>query len=398
MHTPVYSFKKNVRKENKLVPVKSFKSDALTIGPKYNYKKPDRLKDTPPKSIKKPRPSGRMRKVENIQGPPKITREQALRRLRTKLNEWRLRVLKLYNDAWTKLLRLNPDRNEEQYEEVMDEFDYIDMEITVVLLLFEEKEWSHTHFRKERSSGETPEWAKWEIWLKLLMDNLHFDSGVGDRITPEQLNEALTIFIRETTNNVNFLSQKNKDGTPRKFDEKTLLEMSLMLTEIAEGFIPYYIIYDYSDVNGLFNSFKDHLSERQTAIASVAEKLTLLKYETLKKYKEELEKQSRGINPDFTLVWKLIQDISEVDLGYERDDPRLWVFNDTETFIPRYARETYHDIKPDQLEKMWDLFISNVLDNIKQVKLLMEIESILVKLESVSLLVKLEQVGEAYEI
>ena len=340
----------------------------------------------------------RRRTVDRIRGPPKITRGQALRRLRTKFASWKKRILTSYNDAWEKLLNLDPHLDEERFDDVMDEFDYIDMEITVVLLLFEEKEWSHTHFRKERLSGETPEWAEWEIWLKLLMDKIHFAYGVGHRISPMKLEKALTIFIRETTNNVDFNSQKNKDGTPRKFDEKTLLEMSLMLTEIAEGFIPYYVNHDYSDVNGLFNSFKDHLSERQTAIASVAEKLTSLKYETLKKYKEELEKNSRGIKPDFTLVWKLIQDISKVDLGYERDDPRLWVFNATERYISRYTRKTYDDIKPDQLEKMWDLFISNVLDNIKQVKFLREIESILVKLESVSLLVKLEQLGEAYEI
>ena len=392
MHTPVYSFKKNIRKEKKLVPVKSFKSDALTIGPRVDTTK----------SITKSRVNvynnDRRRTVDRIRGPPKITRGQALRRLRTKFASWKKRILTSYNDAWEKLLNLDPHLDEERFDDVMDEFDYIDMEITVVLLLFEEKEWSHTHFRKERLSGETPEWAEWEIWLKLLMDKIHFAYGVGHRISPMKLEKALTIFIRETTNNVDFNSQKNKDGTPRKFDEKTLLEMSLMLFEIAEGFIPYYINYHYSDVNGLLNSFKDHLSKRQTAIASVAEKLTSLKYETLKKYKKELEKQSRGIKPDFTLVWKLIQDISEIDSIFERNDGRLWVFNATERYISEDDLKTYHDIKPDQLEKMWDLFISNVLDNIKQFKLLTDIESILVKLESVSLLVKLEQLGEAYEI
>jgi hypothetical protein len=62
----------------------------------------------------------------------------------------------------------------------------------------------------------------------------------------------------------------------------------------------------------------------------------------------------------------VIQDVSYVDSPFERNDPRLWIFNEIERYITPDDLQTYHDPKPDQLEKMWQLFIDNVKDHAYQ--------------------------------
>lgn len=334
--------------------------DVLNIGPKA----------TKTKSITKARTgiiNNRRRKVENIRGPPEITRERALRRVRTRLNEWYNRVYSAYEKAWEKLAGVPPDDDEENLTDALMDFEPSDIEIALVLLLFEEKGWSVTHFRNG-DSKPTDELPEWELWFKLIMDNITDpDAWVYGKVIPEVLYEALKTFIRRTMTNFK---------TPRKYDVQTLLEASRMLTVIANFRFETQDsdIYFEEDADGIFNEFKDYLSELQEVIESVELTLNKLKDIIISTYREELDAQSKGEGANFKKVWTMMWEMTDKKYGvlntvFERNDPRLWVFNAIEKYIPYDDWAGYHDTEPGQLEKMWDLFISNVLDNAKDKKL-----------------------------
>jgi len=226
------------------------------------------------------------------------------------------------------------------------------VQITLVLLWFEQKGWTFTHFKKN-PSGQIPEW---QIPLKLLMDNINTtdfgDESVYKRVPPVRLAEALKRFVRTTMNKAKYQLLRGELG-----------DAIVMLAVIA-----YYEKDDNfdDDADSVFAGFKDYWDELNTILSSMTLKLFDLGDRVMEWYREEFEKQSRGEKADFTLVWNVIRDVSGVDSPFERDDPRLWVFNDTERFISVDAQETYHDILPDELVKMWDLFMWNVVENAYQ--------------------------------
>jgi hypothetical protein len=330
-------------------------------------------KDTELKSITKARTNDRRRKVEYGQGPPKITREQALRRVRTRLNQWRVRVYGTYEEAWKVLSDVPPDDEGIDMTEVLMGFDQFFIEITLVLLLFEKRGWSVTHFRNG-DSKPTDEIPEWELWFKLLMDNL-MKADLGDpwvfrAVKPSYLDENLSTFIRRTMNQFRF---------SLKYDVKTLLEAARMLTVIGNFWFEnrHTLLYFDEDADGIYDKFLIYLFDLQEDIGLVEWILNQIKDLAVSKYSKELKKQSMREKADFTLVWELIEIMADVDMSehmegvdtvFDRTDSRLWVFNDIEKFITEDDRETYHDITLDQLEKMWDLFISNVLDNAKDKK------------------------------
>jgi hypothetical protein len=335
--------------------------DVLNIGPKDTKTKSITKART---GITKVRTDDRRRTVESIRGPPEITREQALKRVRTSLNEWYKRVYSDYENAWKNLSGVPLIHEFDEMFNALMEFESSDIEIALVLLLFEKKGWSVTHFRNGDSEpiGETPEW---ELWLKALLDNImegiEGHERVYRQVTPRYLHEDLRTFIRRTMNN--FVSPK--------YDVETLLQASRMLTVIGNFQFEKQNtqMYFEEDADGIFDKFVDYLWELQDVIDKVEWTLNQLKNLAVSKYKKELDKQSKGEKAGFKLVWDLIEEVADLDTVFERNDGRLWVFNAIEKFIPEDDRETYHDPTPDQLQKMWDLFISNVMDNVKDKKL-----------------------------
>jgi hypothetical protein len=363
MHTPVYSFKKNIRKddrnEKKLVPVKSFKSDALTIGPKMRTIDHTGQSPNGTKGIKKTRRNDRWRTVERIGGPLR-TKAQNLRLLQTRLDEWYNRVIGSYNLVWKQFASMDlEDRNEAYVKEAFRmDFNPSLVQITLVLLLFEQKKWTFTHFKKN-PPGQIPEW---QIPLKLLMDNINTmdfgDESVYKRVPPERLGEALKRFIRTTMNKAKYQLSTGK-----------VWNAIGMLAVIAyyEKNVDYHNFDD--DADTVFAGFKKYLSDEvHTTIEYVLGKLYALKDKSMEWYEDEYSRAERGAELAFGFrnVWDIIKEVSEVDSPFERNDLRLWIFNDTEKFISTEEWETYHGIRPDQLEKMWDLFIDNVMDHAYQ--------------------------------
>jgi hypothetical protein len=337
--------------------------DVLNIGPKV----------TKTKSITKVRTDDRRRTVESIGDPPEITRGEALRRVRTSLNQWRVRVYDMYEKAWEDLSYVPLDDEEFDMTEELVGFDQFFIEVTLVLLLFEKNGWSVTHFRNG-DSIPTDELPEWEIWFKILMDNV-MKADLGDpwvfrKVKPSILDETLSTFIRRTMNQFRL---------SKKYDVKTLLEAARMLTVIGSFSFEKRntLLYFDEDADGIFDEFLIYLSDLQEDIGLVEWILNQIKDLAVSKYSKELSKQSRGEKADFTRVWELVELMADVDMDqhmegvdtvFERNDSRLWVFNNIEKFISEDDRETYHDITLDQLEKMWELFISNVLDNVKDKK------------------------------
>ena len=358
MHTPVYSFKKNIRKEDrnekKLVPVKSFKSDALTIGPKD--RPIDHTEGQSPygtKGIKKTRRNDRGRTVEQIGGPLR-TKAQNLRLLRTRLDEWYNRVFGSYKSAWITFAYTDlKDRDKTYVKELFrKEFNPSLVQITLVLLKFEREKYTFTHFKKN-PSRQIPEW---QIPLKLLMDNINTtdfgDESVYKRVPPDVLSDALKKFIRTTMNKAIYQLRKGK-----------VWNAIDMLAVIA-----YYEKDDNfdDDAERVFARFKDYLDEVNRTIAYVMGNLYALKDKSMEWYEDEYSKITTGEELAFGKIWVVIQDVSYVDSPFERNDPRLWIFNEIERYITPDDLQTYHDPKPDQLEKMWQLFIDNVKDHAYQ--------------------------------
>jgi len=341
MHTPVYSFKKNIRKEKKLVPVKSFKSDALTIGPRV-----DTTKSITKSRVNVYNKDGR-RTVDRIRGPPEITRGQALSRIRTKLNKWYNRVLNEYTPVWLQLGSMDPDVVKRK------KFNPSLVRMTVLLLEFEREKLTSVLFEKN-PPGQIPEW---QIPLKLLMDNINTldfgDESVYKRVPPDRLEKALRTFITKTMNWVRYLPMWEVSGAIDILDTIAYYNKYIDFDDNADD-----VYYD-------FIRYTDNVYITRTEIEI---KLLKLRDRSMKLYLDELSRKKRGEETlfGFSNVWLMIKDVSEADSPFEKNDGRLWVFNDIEKFISEHDLKTYHDIKPDQLKKMWSLFINNVLDNTEQ--------------------------------